>query len=76
MLRRTAPTWGRSPKEIILSAHITPDRGHREVIEDAIALGAEGLDLAIVYLPVPHDPRALEPLAEVSATPGLWRPEG
>jgi F420-dependent oxidoreductase-like protein len=57
---------GRNPKEIMLSAHIrlTAERGHRGVLEDAIALGAEGLDLAIVYLPLPHDPAVLEPLAE------------
>jgi len=67
---------GRCPKEIMLSAHLRldPERGHRGVIEDAIALGAEGLDLAIVYLPTPHDPAALEPLAEAIRDSGLWRP--
>ena len=66
---------GRDPKEILLSAHVrlTPDRGHRGVIEDTIALGAQGLDLAIVYLPVPHDPRVLERLAEAIRSSGLWR---
>lgn len=66
---------GRDPKEILLSAHIRydPDRGFKAVIEDSIALGAEGLDLAIVYLPVPHDPRVLEPLAEAIRRSGLWR---
>ena len=59
----------------MLSAHIwlTPDRGYRGVIEDAIALGAEGLDLAIIYLPVPHDASVLEPMAEVIRDSGLWR---
>ena len=67
---------GRNPKEIMLSAHIrlTPERGYRGVIEDAIALGAEGLDLAIVYLPLPHDPVVMEPLAEAIRDSGLWRP--
>ncbi len=66
---------GRDPKEILLSAHVrlTADRGHRGVIEDTIALGAQGLDLAIVYLPLPHDPRVLEPLAESIRKSGLWR---
>lgn len=66
---------GRNPKEIMLSAQLwlTPDRGPRGVIEDAIALGAEGMDLAVVYLPTPHDPRALEPLAEAIRDSGLWR---
>jgi F420-dependent oxidoreductase-like protein len=67
---------GRNPKDIMLSAHIrlSPERGHRGVIEDAIALGAEGLDLAIVYLPLPYDPAVMEPLAESIRDSGLWRP--
>ena len=69
---------GRDPKEILLSAHIgyNPERGPRAIIEDSIALGSEGLDLAIVYLPVPHDPRVLEPIAEAIRDSGLWRPAG
>jgi F420-dependent oxidoreductase-like protein len=67
---------GRNPKNIMLSAHVrlSPERGHRGVIEDAIALGAEGLDLAIVYLPLPYDPAVMEPLAESIRDSGLWRP--
>jgi F420-dependent oxidoreductase-like protein len=67
---------GRNPKDIMLSAHIRlhPERGARGVIEDAIALGAEGLDLAIVYLPLPYDPGVLEPLGETIRDSGLWRP--
>ncbi len=59
-----------------MSAHIrlTPDRGYRGVVEDSIALGAEGLDLAIVYLPVPHEPTVIESLAETIRASGLWRP--
>ena len=65
---------GRNPKDIMLSAHIrVGERGARGVIEDAIALGAEGLDLAIVYLPLPYDPAVLEPLAETIRDSGLWR---
>lgn len=65
---------GRDPKEILLSAHIRlADGNYRRVIEDVIALGAEGLDLAIIYLPLPHDPRVLEPLAERIRDSGLWR---
>ena len=69
---------GRDPKEILLSAHIgyNPERGPRAIIEDSIALGSEGLDLAIVYLPVPHDARVLEPIAEAIRDSGLWRPTG
>ena len=67
---------GRNPKDIMLSAHVrlSAERGHRGVIEDAIALGAEGLDLAIVYLPLPYDPAVMEPLAESIRDSGLWRP--
>jgi alkanesulfonate monooxygenase SsuD/methylene tetrahydromethanopterin reductase-like flavin-dependent oxidoreductase (luciferase family) len=68
---------GRDPKEITLSSHVL--LGTREglgsdlggaigkVVEDAAALGAEGLDLAIVYLPPPHTPAVLAPLAEALA---------
>ena len=67
---------GRNPRDITLSAHIrlSPDHNYRAVVEDAIALGAEGLDLAIVYLPVPLDARTMEPLAETIRDSGLWRP--
>jgi F420-dependent oxidoreductase-like protein len=76
VLKSHCAAVGRNPKDIMLSAHIrlTDERGYRGVIEDSIALGAEGLDLAIVYLPVPHDPRVLEPLAETIRDSGLWRP--
>jgi F420-dependent oxidoreductase-like protein len=56
---------GRDPKEILLSSHVrlSPDGDVSRVAEEAAALGAEGLDLAIVYLPSPHTPAVLEPLA-------------
>ncbi|MCB0931214.1 MAG: LLM class F420-dependent oxidoreductase [Mycobacterium sp.] len=75
VLKKHCAEVGRNPKEILLSAHIqlSPERGHRGVIEDSIALGAEGLDLAIVYLPVPHDASVIEPLAEAIRDSGLWR---
>ena len=64
---------GRDPKEILLSAHVRlgEDRNYRRVVEDSIALGAEGLDLAIIYLPPPYDPAVLEPLAETIRDSGL-----
>jgi F420-dependent oxidoreductase-like protein len=76
VLKAHCAAVGRNPKEIMLSAHIrlAPERGYRGVIEDAIALGAEGLDLAIVYLPLPYDPSVMEPLAEAIRDSGLWRP--
>ena len=67
---------GRDPKEIRLSAHLrlNPDLDYGAVVDDAAALGAEGLDLAIVYLPAPHDPAVLEPLAEAVRDSGLLSP--
>lgn len=64
---------GRDPKEITLSAHVRlgEDRNYRKVIEDTIALGAEGLDLAIIYLPPPYDPAVLEPLGQAIRDSGL-----
>jgi F420-dependent oxidoreductase-like protein len=57
---------GRDVHEIMLSAHVRlgEDHDYAKVIGEAAALAAEGLDLAIVYLPPPHDPAVLEPLAE------------
>ncbi|WP_409435719.1 LLM class F420-dependent oxidoreductase [Mycobacterium sp. SMC-14] len=67
---------GRAPEQITLSAHLRlePDLDYGRVIEDAAALGAEGLDLAIVYLPTPHDPAVLEPLAEAIRDSSLMAP--
>ena len=70
---------GRDPKEIMLSAHVrlTPDHNagqeinYSQAIDEAAALGKEGLDLAIVYLPTPHNPAVLEPLAEAIRDSGL-----
>jgi F420-dependent oxidoreductase-like protein len=67
---------GRDPKQIALSAHVRldPDRDYQQVVDAAAALGAEGLDLAIVYLPVPYDAAVLEPLAEAIRDSGLISP--
>ncbi|MEV3961392.1 LLM class F420-dependent oxidoreductase [Nocardia sp. NPDC050193] len=64
---------GRDPKEILLSAQrrLDPELGYGELIDWAAALGEEGLDLAIIYLPPPHDPAVLEPLAEAIRDSGL-----
>lgn len=77
MLAAHCADVGRDPKEITLSAHIRlgEDRNFRKVVEDSIALGAEGLDLAIIYLPPPYDPGVLEPLAETIAASGLLSKE-
>jgi F420-dependent oxidoreductase-like protein len=64
---------GRDPNEVTRSAHVRlgPDRNYGEVIEQAAALGEQGLDLAIVYLPPPYDPAVLEPLAQAITASGL-----
>ncbi len=67
---------GRDPQEITRSGQLRlePDRNYGQVIEDAAALGAEGLDLGIVFISPPHDPAVLEPLAEAIRDSGLWAP--
>jgi hypothetical protein len=40
------------------------DRDYAKAVAEAAALGAEGLDLAIIYLPSPYDPAVLQPLAD------------
>lgn len=64
---------GRDPEAITLSAHLFlgPDRNYGQVIENAAALEAEGLDLGIVYIAPPHDPAVLQPLAEAIRDSGL-----
>lgn len=56
-----------------MSAHVrlNPNLDYQRAVDEAAALGAEGLDLAIVYLPPPHDPAVLEPLAEAIRDSGL-----
>jgi F420-dependent oxidoreductase-like protein len=56
---------GRDPKEITLSGHVWLNKGDVEAAAaTAAALGEQGLDLAIIYLPPPHDPAVLAPLAQ------------
>lgn len=73
MLASHCADIGRDPKEILPSAHLRlePDLDYGKVIDDTAALAAEGLDLGIVYLPPPHDPAVLEPLAEAIRDSGL-----
>ncbi|QLL07411.1 LLM class F420-dependent oxidoreductase [Mycobacterium vicinigordonae] len=73
VLHASCADIGRDPKEITLSSHLGlgPDRNYSQVMETAAALGAEGLDLGIIYLAPPHDPAVLEPLAEAIRDSGL-----
>ena len=56
---------GRNPDEITTSTHLRlqPDNVDA-VVEEAAAFADAGLDLGIVYLPPPHTPDVLEPLAK------------
>lgn len=57
---------GRDPQEITLSSHVrlSPEGDLGAVADEVAGLKAEGLELAIVYLPSPHTPAILEPLAQ------------
>jgi F420-dependent oxidoreductase-like protein len=56
---------GRDMSEITTSTHIRFDGTDiGPLVEEAAALGEAGLDLGVVYLPPPHTPAVLEPLAE------------
>jgi len=57
---------GRDPGEIITSTHLrlSQDGNVKQLADDAAAFAEAGLDLGIVYLPPPHTPAVLEPVAE------------
>jgi F420-dependent oxidoreductase-like protein len=56
---------GRDLSEITTSTHIRFDgTNYGPLVEEAAALGEAGLDLGVVYLPPPHTPAVLEPLAK------------
>jgi len=59
---------GRDPNEIVTSTHLRLDPANVNAVVDEAARFAEaGLDLGIVYLPPPHTPAVLEPLAAALA---------
>jgi F420-dependent oxidoreductase-like protein len=58
---------GRDPAGILLSSHVRFEGDPKATAAAAAALGAEGLGLAIVYLPPPLRPDVLTPLAEALA---------
>jgi F420-dependent oxidoreductase-like protein len=66
VLHRHCAELGRDPGEILISSHVrlASGGGPKATAESVAALGEAGLDLAIIYLPPPHDPGVLEPLAE------------
>jgi F420-dependent oxidoreductase-like protein len=57
---------GRDPSEIITSTHLRlgEDRDMGGLVKQAEAYAEAGLDLGIIYIPVPHSPDVLEPIAD------------
>ncbi len=64
---------GRDPAEITHSVQgrFDPAKGYAAAVEWAESFGEQGADLAIIYIPTPHDPAVLEPLAEAIRDSGL-----
>jgi alkanesulfonate monooxygenase SsuD/methylene tetrahydromethanopterin reductase-like flavin-dependent oxidoreductase (luciferase family) len=59
---------GRDPAEILISTHLHVDVDDPAAIEEQVTAAAgAGVQLGIVYLPTPHTPAVLEPLASVLA---------
>src|SRR5262245_16618580 len=60
---------GRDPGEIESSVSVwyDPDKGPTAAAEQAAGFGEAGADIAIIYLPVPHTPDVLEPIANALA---------
>ncbi|MEY2566464.1 MAG: hypothetical protein QOE35_993 [Actinomycetota bacterium] len=57
---------GRDPSEIMTSTHLrlAPGGDTSSLVDEATAYAEAGLDLGIIYLPPPHTPAVLEPVAE------------
>ncbi|HUS62295.1 MAG TPA: LLM class F420-dependent oxidoreductase, partial [Acidimicrobiales bacterium] len=57
---------GRDPSEIMTSTHLRlgRDGDPGAMVEHAEAMAEAGVDLGIVYLPAPHTPAVLQPVAE------------
>jgi F420-dependent oxidoreductase-like protein len=59
---------GRDPSTIVTSTHLRlQGDDYDSLVKQAEAFAAVGLDLGIVYLPPPHTPAVLEPLAKALA---------
>src|SRR3954454_19328940 len=68
VLHRHCADVGRDPSEIMTSTHLRLDPNDLDaLVKEASAFADAGLDLGIVYLPPPHTPAVLEPLAAALA---------
>jgi F420-dependent oxidoreductase-like protein len=63
VLRQHCADAGRDPAQILLSCQVPFTGDPAQTTATAAALSAAGAGLAIVYLPPPHTPAVLEPLA-------------
>ena len=68
-LHEACEAIGRDPAEIMVSQHIPYDAANGPGATAEMVAGRQelGLDLAIVYLPPPHDPAVIAPLADALA---------
>src|SRR5438876_5671426 len=66
VLARHCADVGRDPSEITTSTHLRmgTDGELGPLVEEAAALAEAGLDLGVVFLPPPHTPKILEPIAQ------------
>ena len=66
VLAKHCADLGRDVSEITTSTHLrmTDPNDFGALVDEAAALGEAGLDLGVVYLPPPHTPAVLEPLAK------------
>jgi alkanesulfonate monooxygenase SsuD/methylene tetrahydromethanopterin reductase-like flavin-dependent oxidoreductase (luciferase family) len=69
VLAKHCADLGRDINEITTSTHLRYGDGGDlgPLVDEAAALGEAGLDLGVVYLPPPHTPAVLEPLAKALA---------
>jgi F420-dependent oxidoreductase-like protein len=69
VLHEHCAALGRDPSELITSTHLRlgDDGDTAALARTAEQFAAVGLDLGIVYLPPPHTPAVLEPIAEALA---------
>jgi len=73
VLERHCADVGRDPAEIETSVNVwyDPAAGPSATAEKAAEWAEGGADVAIVYLPPPHDPAVLAPIAEALQSAGL-----
>ena len=65
VLHKHCADIGRDPAEITTSTHLRLDPSDTgPLVDEAQGFAEAGLDLGIVYLPPPHTPDVLEPLAQ------------